>query len=87
MARKALRDRLRKRGLLADNKRRREPVAPQDARPICCQESGKATCAQHQQARQFRYDTAKEAASQGRDASIVAELFQVFNQGFSIRQN
>jgi hypothetical protein len=84
--RKALRDRLRKRGLLPGNKPRVHPVLPRDLRPPCCRESGKVTCDQHIQARQKNYDDALEESRQKRDAPMVDQLFEIFGaQGFSIR--
>jgi hypothetical protein len=59
--RKALRDRLRKRGLLQDNKPRRKSALPREARPPCCTDSGKITCPQHQAQRQSDYDALREA--------------------------
>jgi hypothetical protein len=80
-ARKALRDRLRKRGKLAGGRRRRKPVLPRDQRPPCCRESGKITCDQHQQARESEYESAKRAS----ERNMVDRMFAVFGDGFSVQ--
>jgi hypothetical protein len=79
IARKALRDRLRKRGKLPGSKPRRKPVLPRDERPLCCRESGKLTCDQHKQQRQADYDHAREASR------MVDRLFSVLGDGFTIQ--
>ena len=81
VARKATRDRLRKRGKLEDNR----PHKPkgQIAKlhvPPCCQDAPGRTCEQHKQARRFEYDTARQAT----DRDMVNRLFATLGDGFTV---